>query len=47
MRLIVITLVLGSAATVPTTSFVQMTKLDGSWLSPLSEDQGPSTSRRR
>ena len=47
MRLIVITLVLGSVAAVPTTSllpskldFLQTTKLDTGWLSGLAEDEG-------
>ncbi len=40
MRHLVITLLLGSVAAVPTTSFVPTTKFDSSWLSALSEDQG-------
>jgi hypothetical protein len=47
MRLIVITLVLGSVAAVPTTSllpskldFLQTTKLDTGWLSGIAEDEG-------
>ena len=49
MRLIVITLVLGSVAAVPTTSLLpskldllQTTKLDTGWLSGLAEDEGPA-----
>ena len=49
MRLIVITLVLGSVATVPTTSFLpnkldflQSTKLDTGLLSTLAEEEGPA-----
>ena len=49
MRLVVITLVLGSVATVPTTSFLtnkltflQSTKLDTGLLSTLAEEEGPA-----